>query len=313
MDSQKVLSEAWQTTLKNKYLWVFGFVAALTFGSEDIGVSLTQGGAWFFQNLDEILSSRGVTALLTITVSIVFWLLGLVARIGLIQNITIGVQSQKLLSKVTELFRSSTQYLGFIVLMQILVWSPIIVMNIIIAVLARPFMESFASSVKTGGMPDFVSFGTAWLLVMSIFLLSIPLMFIDAFSYRSIVIEDLGVVDGIKRAYYVIKANVNPILGLSILCAVIGIAFSFAVGLLAAPLSLAMMPVMLQSLSECAEIGDGRNIEAMQSCVQDFNSQPLFVALSVLIGIISAAISSVWVTFQSSAFTLAYVKLTTDK
>jgi hypothetical protein len=72
-----------------------------------------------------------------------------------------------------------------------------------------------------------------------------------------------------------------------------------------------MMPLMRQVFFECAS--DGGDFGAMTECVQRLNQQPLFIGLSLILGILSAAVSSVWVAFQSTAFTLAYGKLTRSR
>jgi hypothetical protein len=306
VNSQKVISEAWQITFKHKYLWIFGFIAGLTYGSENIGVSVTQGGAWLFQNLETVLSAQGIIAILSVVISVVLWLLGLIARICLIQDISIGVQAEKLLPKAIELFRSSTPFLVTIVLMQILVWSPVILINILLSVWARPMAESLSESVTSGGVPDLTSFGTIWLLGMGTLFLTIPLSFVDAFSYRSLVVENLGVGEGIKKGVTVLRRNWKPILGLALLCLIIGLAFSFAVSMVLLPLSFAMLPLMQRVLMQCAGGGD---LKTMTTCMQGLRADPIFIVISLTAGILSAAISSVWVTFQSSAFTLAYIKL----
>ena len=242
MNSQKVISEAWKITLNRKHLWLFGFIAALTYGSEDIGVSVTQGGAWLFQNFGNILGTQGITTVIGIAISILLWLLGLLARIALIQDISVGEKSQRLVERVKNLFQVSLPSFGAIFVMQLVVWAPIIIANSVIFIETRPFAESLTSNITPGQVPapDFFSAGVVGLLGVSVFLLTIPLLFIDAFSYRSIVIERLGVMAGVKRAWSLIRENVKPILGLAVLCTLIGIAFSFAVSLFLSPLTFAI-------------------------------------------------------------------------
>ena len=309
MNSQKVISEAWKITLNRKHLWLFGFIAALTYGSEDIGVSVTQGGAWLFQNFGNILGTQGITTVIGIAISILLWLLGLLARIALIQDISVGEKSQRLVERVKNLFQVSLPSFGAIFVMQLVVWAPIIIANSVIFIETRPFAESLTSNITPGQAPtlDFFSAGVVGLMGVSVFLLTIPLLFIDAFSYRSIVIERLGVMAGVKRAWSLIRENVKPILGLAVLCMLIGIAFSFAVSLFLSPLTFAILPLMGQFVFECA--GDKGDIGAMAECMQSLNLQPLFVGLTLFLGVLSAAVSSVWVAFQSTAFTLAYVRL----
>lgn len=244
-------------------------------------------------------------------ISILLWLPGLLARTALIQAISDGgSKAETVWLKVKELIQRSIPSLGSIILMQLIVWFPIIIANILLFIGTKPLAESFTSGINAGEFPefDFFSFGIIWILGMGVFLLTIPLLFIDAFSYRSIVVENLGTIAGIKRALSVIRKDIKPILGLAVLCAIIGLAFSFAVSLLLSPLLFVMMPLMRQVLVECTS--DGGDFGAMAECMQRLNQQPLFIGLSLIVGIVSAAVSSVWVAFQSTAFTLAYGELT---
>lgn len=70
---REIVMQAWQLTWRNKYLWIFGFLAGLNFGGVNIGPALTQGGAWLFQNIGTLLTTRGLLSIVFVIISIAFW------------------------------------------------------------------------------------------------------------------------------------------------------------------------------------------------------------------------------------------------
>lgn len=309
MNTSQVISQAWELTWKHKHLWIFGFLAGLTFGGMDIEPNITAGGAWLFQNLDGLLTDSEISGvILTGIISISLWVLGAMARICLIHEVaTIELRRSPAATRITDLARTWFPYIGSILLMQLLVWLPVTVLQIISSLWTVPAITSLTAGIEQAEIPNFSSVGELWLIGGSLTLLMIPLTFLDAFSYRSIVIEKLGLIDGIRKAYQVIITNLHPILGLTVLCILMGFAFSLAVSFLLSPLAVLLLPAFIQTASECAS--EVEDIDALTRCIQGVSSRPIFTALLLLVNIISAAISSVWVTFQSAAFTSAYTRL----
>jgi len=308
---RQILSDAWQITWRYKYLWLFGFLAGLTLGGGDGSNSYLQVGTWFYQNAGNLWNVQGLAGVLTLAVALVFWLLGIVARGSLIHGVA-GLDSpdQEPVGRVGGLLRTGLRFLPRILLMQLLIWSPILVLNITSSAVSQSVLETMPSGAETGNLDssDFGVFGGLGLLVCGTALLTIPITFLDAFGYRAIVLEGMPATKGIRRAFAVVKGNLGRILVLALICLVLMVVFSLVLGLVLSPLLLVMMKPMVQGVTQCGQFLG--NFQATSRCLQEMSADPLLVILSVVGSIISAALSSVWVTWQSAVFTVAYLRLT---
>lgn len=311
MNYRQIFSKAWRITRENPYLWFFGFLAGLSLGSNNSNLnnSFIQGGAWLFQNLSNLLSMKSALSLTFLIVSILLWVAGTFARIGLIHEVSaFNSRYGKPLANIKEVFRTSAQLFLPIVSMQLLIWSPVIILSVVYGFLAQSFIITSFSNMQSGtSLGDFWSFGTIWLFGCGTILLSIPLTFVDAFAYRSVVLEKMGVKNSIRYAIDIVKGNVGSILSLSIIVGVIGFIFTLILMLVLSPLLLLMMKPMMDSVSQCSLAGNDFN--AVVNCMQQMNTSPSILIPSLIASILSAAITSLWVTFQSATFTLAYHKL----
>lgn len=310
MNYERIFSRAWQITWKYKPLWVFGFLAGLFIGSNNNSNNFIQGGAWLFQNIGSILSTNSLITILTVIISIVFWLVGTVARISLVREVAaLDTRRPQPIPSLGNVFRAASKFMPSILLMQLLIWSPILVLNLIVSIVSQPAIETLFSSSQTGAVNQskfLSSFGSIWIFACGIGLLTLPLVFIDAFAYRSIVLEELSIKTGLQKAIHILRANLKPILVLSIICLIIGLIFSFVIGLALLPLLPLVMRPMMQNVSQCASSSDFR---AMVSCMQRVSTNPTVVIVGLIASVIGAALSAIWVAFQSATFTLAYNKL----
>jgi hypothetical protein len=307
MNYQKILSKAWQITWKHKYLWFFGFLAGLTIGGGDNLNRFIQGGTWLFQIIGDIMVFQGLIAILVLVVSLVFWLLGIVARCSLIYEVTaLGSGYKKPIARIGNLFSVGVKFLPRILLMQLLIWFPVLVLSIAASTVGQPASEAALSDVEAGTseLADVGTLGALGLLGCSFALLAIPVTIVDAIAYRAIVLEELHVTSSIRRALEVIKANLGQIFILAVICLVLAWVFSLILGIVLSPLLLIMAKPILQGASQCAEFGS--DLKAMADCIQWIGANPPLMLLSVAVSIVAAALSSVWVTFQSAVFTLAY-------
>ncbi|MCP4595543.1 hypothetical protein, partial [Neptuniibacter sp.] len=269
-----------------------------------------QGGTWVFQNIGNIIIFQGFIAILMLVVALVFWLLGIAARCGLIYEvIALGSGYKKPVSRVGDLLGVGFKFLPRILLMQLLIWSPVLVLSIVTATVGQSTSADLLSNVETGApeLADFGALGTLGLLGCGIALLAIPITIVDAIAYRAIVLEDLQVTSGIRRAFEVVKANLGQILILLVICLALAWVFSLILGIVLSPLLLIMIKPMMQGMSQCAEFGG--DLKAMADCIQWMNANPTLILLSVVSSIVAAALSSIWVTFQSAVFTLAYKQI----
>jgi len=123
--------------------------------------------------------------------------------------------------------------------------------------------------------------------------------FLNPFAVRGLVLQDLGVMDSIRHGWQVLRRNVGNILVLAVVFLVIGIIVGLVslliAGLRAAPF---VAPIFL-------------------GLVRETGVTTLNIALAVVGGlvfiIVTAAISSILVAYQSTTFTLAYQQFLSEK
>ncbi|WKZ37213.1 MAG: hypothetical protein QY332_04635 [Anaerolineales bacterium] len=290
----EVLTRAWQIIWKHKILWVFGVFAVFASGggggggggggssyqtgSEDFPFSTSemergfqQVGQFLEQNLWIIL----VAVVFIILLSLLFYALGIMGRIGLIQGAYKVEKGAEHLA-FAELWSESMPYFWRIFGLNFLI-------GLAVAVLLVPLV-----------LFGVITAGVGFLCILPLICILIPIswvvMVILEQAQAAIVVENLGMWEGFKRGWEIVKTNaVNfIILGLVLFVggAVIGIVIAF-------PIIIAVVPLAIgaNSLEETL--------------------MPLYIALAccalyipvlyLLTGILTAYIQSVW--------TLTYLRL----
>jgi hypothetical protein len=285
-----IFSEAWQITWDNKILWAFGFFAGLYLGNNNYSNFHVQGGSWIFQNVSGLLSPNVVIVILMIVVAFIFWILGTLARISLIREVaTLDAHKNKPHLLFMESVRLSSNLVPRILLIQLLVLFPVIIVGLLGLFFSQPPATNSSSIVL--------------LLGAGLVLISIPLLFVDAFAYRGIVINGLGILDSIKAAFQFIKQNAGVILQLSLICAIVGAIFAFIVSFVLTPTLLFVTNSLVKDVSACPPTN---GVAAMISCTQKLGVDPNIVTVNIIASLLVAALFSIITTLQSTAFTLAY-------
>jgi hypothetical protein len=117
--------------------------------------------------------------------------------------------------------------------------------------------------------------------------------FVYPMAQRGIIIEGLGVMDGIRRGWQVLRENLGEIILLAIIFVVIGIIVGIVALIIAAPVALLFI---------------------LPTIIAAFEGSAAFTASTIVLGVIgvivfillAAAVSSIVRAFQSTAFTLGY-------
>ena len=308
MNYRDILSKAWRITLDHKYLWVLGFCAGLFLGNDNnnLGATVINGGAWIFQNIDNILNAQGLIAILTLIAALIFWVIGTLARIGLIHEVTaINARYGKPIGNIKALFQVALPHLTPILGMQSILWSPILVLNLLTVFVFQATSQISTTDFLAGNLPT-TNIAIIGLLGCSTILLAIPLLYIDAFAYRSLIVENLAIKESIQKGIEIVRNRYQDLLGLSIICLILGFIFASVIGLIFSPMLLGIARALAQDASQCAQ--ESSNMGALATCMQ-LNRNPAILFPFLLISLLSAALSSVWIAFQSAAFTLAYHKI----
>jgi len=295
----EVLTRAWQNIWKHKILWIFGILASCARGSGggtgsggSRGYQIGQGGNPPFSGgqLERIINQVGqyienhlwiiiAIGIVIVLLGFVFYALGMMGRIGLIKG-TYKAENAAERLVIGEIWAESMPYF----------WR-IFGLNFLIGL---AFFIIFIPLILFG----VVTVGIGFICVLPILCILIPISWVIAVvleqAQPAIVLEDLGMWDGFKRGWEIVKSNVMPIIVMTL---ILGIG-SVIIGLIITiPIIIAFVPLILgaRSLQE--------------------SLMPVYISLAccavylpVLIffkGVLTAYIQSAW--------TLTYLRLAKPK
>jgi hypothetical protein len=283
MDYGDVLSGAWKIIWKHKILWIFGILAgcgsASGSGLSNSGFTFSSGDNGFYEYTFYdpegwvVVSMILFIFLFVLVLIFLAILLGAIGRAGLIQGTAQVDQGAEKLS-FGELFSSSLRYFWRLFGLGLLVGIGTFLFVLFIGV---PF------SIITCGIGVIV-------LIIILFLLPV---FVEQ-STIAIVVEDVGIIDGLKRGWDVFKDNLGSMI-------IMGLILNIGIGLIAAliigiPMALLLIPIVTAAIAGGEEfLGAGFFISAI--CFVAFI--PVLIAF---VGILRSYISSAW--------TLTYLRLT---
>ena len=294
----EVLTRAWQITWKYKVLWIFGILAGCTNGGGGGGGGGGNTGystgpndfdvppeirrfvlmmedlvAWVEDNL-WIFIIIGLAFLILILISI---FLGTIGKIGLIKG---SYQAEMGAERLVlgELFSASMPYfwrvfgLSFLIgLAFLLLFIPLILLGVITA-------------------------GVALLCLLPLICLLIPVGFAVGIvieqANRAIVLEDLGIFDGLKRSWEISRANIGPLIVMGLILFGITLVLGIVIAL---PIFIVVFPTIF-----AFALGEGQSFS------------PLYIALACicLYAPVSWVLNGILTTFTQSAWTLTYLRLT---
>ena len=289
----EVLSRAWQIVWKNKILWVFGIFAGCSRGGGGggggAGGGSGPGGDQPFSQFERIFEQIGqwidnnawiivvfVVFILALVVLSIF--LGTIGRIGLIRGTFAAEQGAERLI-FGELFSNSMPYfwrvfgLSFLIgLIFLLIFVPIILFGVFTA-------------------------GIGLICLLPLICLLIPISWAVAVvieqANAAMVLEDLGIADGLRRGWEVVKSNVGTMIVMTLILfigsAVVGI-------VIAIPVIVAVFPLVFGLAA------GGGDRPALWFWIVGACCALYFPVLLVLNGILTAYIQSAW--------TLTFMRLT---
>jgi hypothetical protein len=295
MDFGEVLSRAWQIIWKHKVLWIFGILTGCASGggTGNPGSSLSYQEEQFPYEIERVINQiqdwQWVviigTAILVILVLVVLAIfLGTIGRIGLIRGTQ---QADKGVEKLAfgELFRGSIPYFWRVFLLNLIIGLALGLAFIVVILM-----------VVFGGI---FTLGIGLICLLPLLCLMIPVAWVVGViieqSNVAIVVENLGIMDGLKRGWEVVKANAGTMIVMWLVL-VVGVTLigGLIIGL---PLMLSLGPLMA-AIFLTGERAMWGGLAVAGIC---------FVAwlpfLIVLSGILRSYVGSAW--------TLTFLRLTT--
>lgn len=254
MDFGEILTRSWQITWKHKILWLFGFLAALGSGSGNSGSSNSNnsggGSSFSFPNSGEFAQSfqrlwdrmdiwMPILILLMLVLALVIIVLSTYGRIGLARGAWLADEGQDRLA-LGELWGYGTRYF----------WRAIAMVLILVAIAIAILLPTVFATAITGGLALVCLFPLLCVLGIGLVLLGV----LFDLAIISIVNEDLGVMEGIQRAWNLCKTNVAQIIGMALILWLISVVIGFG---LALPMLLIALPIFVGMLSQTQAVFNG--------------------------------------------------------
>lgn len=284
-DLVEVLTRAWQIIWKHRILWVFGILAGFArgggggnsdFQNQDIPQQFDPAFQQFSRYIENNWWIIIVIVLVIFLISILFYSLGIVGRIGLIKGVYKVEHGAETLT-FAELWSESMPFF----------WR-IFGINFLIGLAVFIIIVSFV-------LAGILTAGIGFACLLPLICLLVPIGWVVSIileqAQPAIIIEDLSMLDGFKRGWEIVKANAFNFFILALIVLIGGGIIGFVIAI---PIVLAVVPLV---------IGAGALNESLT---------PLYIALACcalylpvilfLNGILTAYIQSVW--------TLTYLRLT---
>jgi hypothetical protein len=295
----EILTRAWQITWKYKVLWIFGILAGCTSGSGgggggggNTGFSTGPSEEWNVPPEIQRLVSRmadfvawiednlwifiiiGLVVLVLIVISI---FLGTIGRIGLIKG---SYQAEMGAERLVfgETFSASMPYFWRVFGLSFLV--------------GLAFFVLLVPPILLGA----ITAGIAFICLLPLICLLIPVGFVVGIlieqANRAIVLEDLSVVDGVRRAWEIARANFWPLVVMGLILFGISLVLGIVIAL---PIFIVVFPTIF-----AFAMGEGQSFT------------PLYIALACicLYAPVSWVLNGILTTYTQSAWTLTYLRLT---
>ncbi len=291
MDIGEILTRSWHIIWRHKILWVFGILAGCTNAG---GASGNAGSGWRFEadsndfdffnrlNIPEetwiIIAIIAALVILLLVVLSIF--LGTIGRIGMIRG---AVQADRGAQKLVfaDLFNGSMPYFWRVFGLGLLIALAVILVVVIPIVVV-----------------SIVTLGVGLICLLPLICLLVPLSWFLTIVVEqaniAIVVEDLGIMDGLRRGWEVVRANLGQMI-------VMGLILFLGVGLIGgAIVSLPIFLVVIPAAIGIAAQTEGSvmlGIGITMLCVAAFLPVVLF-----LNGILTS--------YTETAWTLTYLRLT---
>lgn len=286
LDYGEVLGKAWRIIWKHKILWIFGIFAGCgrgggggggggsgweqnqPFGSgsaPEVERALSQFGQWITDNLWVVV----MTVLVILVLVVVSIFLGTIGRIGLIRGTLKADEGAEKL-RFSELFKESMPFFWRVFLLTFL-------LGLALLIIILPLV---LFGVLTAGV--------GFLCFLPLICILIPLAWILGIlieqANAAMVIENLGIVDGVRRGWEVVRKNIGPVLLIWLITAIIG----FVIGLvLVIPLLISIIPAFVALASSNGEVN--ATVIAAGLCFVVY--LPVLVAAG---GMLTAYLQTVW-------------------
>jgi hypothetical protein len=329
MDYFGIIKRAFKLVWHNKVLWVLGLLASCAGGgggsnfnfsgnstgsgsSGDSGAGnspeferiirdLTQ---WVNQNYQLLLTVGLALCLVLLIIGIIFWIIGILGRGGLIA----GVDQLETTGNTTfkNAWSASTNLWKPLVGMHALLNLPSWILGLLILGMAGwagyQFYQQLPAITRNGNIPDSMMGGLIAVACIGVPLICITALYgivssvLATFGERAIVLENRGSVEGIRAGWQLLKRNFANMFVLAILLWVIGLVVGMAFAIIGVLIAL--------------PTGIGTAMIASSN----MNFSPAIIGtlacLGGIFGILATIINAIMTAFSSSVWTIAWHRVT---
>ena len=330
MDHIKILKRAFNITVNYRVLWIFGFLLALTgagAGPRFSGSGSTGGGSGNgkgfpgnipnnpfnqFPHLPALTPDLTNTIIgIAIGVACFFLLLAIIATVVRLVSTTAVMRmvdkyetdgEQVTFRQGWKLGWSNAAWKIFLLDLVVGLGSAIIFL-VLLGLLALPLLVWLTPSLPLRVLGTIISVGLILLLLFATFLVGLALGLVMLFAERAIAIEDLGVFEGFRRGYELVKGRLMDTILMGIMMFGIGLVWAilmipvFLVLLVAAALIAALPALLVGGIVGLFTQG------ATPWIVAAIVAAPVFL---LTIAIPGALINGWQLIFSSSAWTLTF-------
>lgn len=307
MDYGGIITRAWRITWNNKYLWVLGFLAALT--------SATSNGNSFNYSFDESnmtdptqIAPMGAMVMglvcIFMLIGLALWFLSVAARGGLVDGANRLDDGEKV--TLGEAFGAGTGAIWRLIGIYIVAYLPLLLIGLVIGIITAVVIGGSVAMSSIAQNPEELLAGgiglygiCLCLLVCTLIPLSFILYYVAEFGVRATIIHKMRVSESVRYGWQLFRANLGPIILLSLLLFVVSLVVGVALGAVMLPLSLVVFAPAIVSVVSDGSMGMG--------------SIAWTIGGGICLGIVGALLMSVYQTWASTVWTLAYKEFTAKK
>lgn len=320
MDHLKILKRAFSITWTYRALWVFGFLLALTMsrsgGSSNSGYQFNRndfnGGQGFphifpgiTQQVVSAIVAAGVTLLCVIIVlAIASAIIRYISETALIRMVDLNEASDERVG-VRAGFRLGWSRQAFrLFLIDLLVGIVgAVAFILLLAVAAAPLLVWLTKSDLLRTLGTVAGIGMIFLVILFFILIAIVLSVVMQFIRRAAVLEDLGVIESIRRGFVLVRQRLGDTVIMALIMFALGlgwvvISIPVVILLLMAAVVLGGLPALLAGMIT--------NLFAQGSLpwiIAALVGLPIFLLVVIIPG---SFVGGLYQTFISSTWTLTY-------
>jgi len=325
MDHFKVLKRAWDITWRYRVLWVFGLLLALT-TSRGGG----SGGAQYNVSGDEFASFSGdfpiasappppeviasiVGALIAIGMAlacvfliliVVFTVIRYVSETALIRLVDDHEETgeKRSLGRGIQMGWSRSAFRLFLI--DLLIGLPLVIGFILLFLLAlAPLLLWATGSEAAGAIGTLVTIGLIFFFILLAIVVAVVITLLMRFFHRACVIEELGVIESIKRGFHLVRAHLGDVAIMWLI--MVGVGIALALAMIIAVILLVLIAIVLAGVP--AFLAGGLASLAFEGplpwIVGAVVSIPIFMLVLIVPTLFLGGLIEV---FKSSVWTLTY-------